>query len=142
MPLPSVLFVCTHNSARSQLGEALLRHDHAARYTAFSGGTEETLVKPEVLTVLAEIGVDTTPLFSKTLDHFESGGVDYVVTVCDSAKEACPWFQGRVRTVHRPFADPSNETRSAERRVQAFRKTRDEIRAWLKEAFSAEEPVL
>lgn len=142
MTPPSVLFVCTHNSARSQLAEALLRHDHGTRYTAHSAGTEQTRVKPEVLQVLKEAGVDTTPLFSKTLDHFEGVEIDYVVTVCDSAKDSCPWYRGKVATVHKPFVDPSNETRSQEMRVQAFRETRDGIRRWLREAFRSEEPAL
>ncbi|NNE71269.1 MAG: arsenate reductase ArsC [Rhodothermales bacterium] len=142
MPNPTVLFVCTHNSARSQLAEALLRHDHGDRFESFSAGTEETRVKPEALTVLEEIGVDTSPLFSKTVDRFVEEPADYVITVCDAAGEACPWLPARVKLVHHGFEDPSNETSSPEARVEAFRKTRDEIRGWLEETFSGEVPQL
>lgn len=131
----SVLFLCTHNSARSQLAEALLRHDAGHLYNASSAGTERTLVKPEVLTVLSELGVDTTPLRSKTMDAFPGQTFDVVVTVCDSARETCPYAPGRLRTIHRSFPDPSLVTSSEADRLQAFRDTRDAIRVWLKEAF-------
>lgn len=142
MARPTVLFVCTHNSARSQLAEALLRHDHGDRYESFSAGTEETRVKPEALTVLEEMGIDTSPLFSKTVDRFVEEPADYVITVCDAANEACPWLPSRVKLVHRGFEDPSGETSSPEARLEAFRKTRDEIREWLRAAFGGDSPAL
>lgn len=131
----SVIFLCTHNSARSQLAEALLRHDAGHLYDAFSAGTEQTRVKPEVLTVLAELGVNTAPLSSKTLDAFPGQVFDIVVTVCDSARETCPYLPGRDKTLHHSFPDPSDVTSPEAARLQAFRDTRDAIRAWLKETF-------
>lgn len=141
IPQLRVLFLCTHNSARSQLAEALLRHlygdagrlnAHAQRFDVFSAGTERTRVKPEVPVVLAELGVPSDELFSKTLDDLPDGGFDIVVTVCDQAKEACPYAPGRLLTIHQSFPDPSEVTTSPEARVQAFRETRDAIRSWLR----------
>jgi len=131
----SVIFLCTHNSARSQLAEALLRYDKGHAYDVFSAGTEQTRVKPEVITVLGELGVDTSDLRSKTLDAFPGRTFDVVVTVCDSARETCPYVPGLRKTIHRSFPDPSDITSTETARLQAFRDTRDAIRAWLKETF-------
>jgi arsenate reductase len=132
----SILFLCTHNSARSQLAEALMRHEFGHRFTVRSAGTEATRVKPEVPMVLAEIGVDTEGLYSKTLDQVDDPVADIVVTVCDDARENCPWHPGRERTIHHSFRDPSTETSSPEKRMQAFRDARDAIRAWIRSEFS------
>jgi arsenate reductase len=140
MRKPSVLFVCTHNSARSQLAEGLLREFHGDRYEARSAGTEETRVKPEAAAALEELGIDTSPLFSKTLEYFDADPADYVITVCDSAREACPWVSAKVLVVHRPFGDPSDVTESAEARMDAFRAAREDIRAWLDGVFGAVPP--
>lgn len=140
IPRLRVLFLCTHNSARSQLAEALLRHldegegrlnTDTPRFDVFSAGTERTRVKPEVPVVLAEIGVPSDVLFSKTLDDLPAGGFDIVVTVCDQAKESCPYAPGRLLTIHQAFPDPSDVTASSEDRLQAFRTTRDAILAWV-----------
>lgn len=141
MKRPSVLFVCTHNSARSQLAEALLRHVAGSRYEAFSAGTERTRVKPEALAVLAEAGIDGSPLASKTVDAFGGRPFDYVVTVCDQAREACPYVPARLGRVHAPFVDPSGVTAPPEARMEAFRIARDEIRTWIEAVFAGPEPA-
>lgn len=142
MGKPTVLFVCTHNSARSQLAEGLLREFHGDRYEARSAATEETRVKPEAAAALEELGIDTSPLFSKTLEYYDGDPADYVITVCDDAKEACPWVAAKVEVVHRPFRDPSTFTESVEARMDAFRESRDEIRAWLDKTFGVVPPRL
>ena len=140
MRKPRVLFVCTHNSARSQMAEGLLRHYHGDRYEAFSAGTEATRVKPEAAAALQELGIDPSDQFSKTTEAYADTPMDYVVTVCDSAREACPYFPATRSRVHRSFSDPTNETRSPEARLEAFRVSRDEIRAWIDDVFRDQEP--
>lgn len=138
----SVLFVCTHNSARSQLAEALLRARAGDRYEAWSAGTERTRVKPEVLVVLEEIGIDASGQRSKTVDSFAGRAFDYVVTVCDAAREACPFVPATRGRTHAPFADPSDVAVSPEARIQAFRDARDRIAAWIDRTFAGTEPDL
>ncbi len=113
-----------------------MRHHFGDRYEVRSAGTEATFVKPEVLVVLGEAGVSTDGLTSKTIDHLGDWRAEIVVTVCDDAKEQCPFHPGLKETIHQGFADPSNETSSPEARTQAFRNTRDEIEAWLKARFA------
>jgi len=137
---PSVLFVCTHNSARSQLAEALLRDRFGDRYEAFSAGTVETRVKPEVPVVLAEVGIDASGHRSKSVASFGGRTFDYVVTVCDAAKEACPYVPARRGRVHAPFPDPSDVMESPEARLQAFREARDRIASWIERVFAEETP--
>lgn len=132
----SILFLCTHNSARSQLAEALMRHEFGDRFHVQSAGTEATRVKPEVPVVLEEIGVSTAGLTSKSLDQLDDPVADIVVTVCDDARENCPWHPGREATIHHAFRDPSTETSSPEARLQAFRDARDVIHGWIKTTFS------
>ena len=138
---PSILFLCTHNSARSQLAEALMRDLFGHRFEVRSAGTEATRVKPEVPVVLAEIGVDADGLWSKSLEDLDTPTADIVVTVCDDARENCPWHPGRRQTIHHAFRDPSRVTSSPEDRVDAFRETRDIIRAWLLEQFATDGPA-
>jgi len=133
----SILFLCTHNSARSQLAEGLMRFDFGADWEVFSAGTERTRVKSPVLIVLEELGIDARAQWSKTVADLGErvADVDVVVTVCDEAKEHCPYHPGKKKTIHRSFADPSNETATPEEAVSAFRSTRDDIRNWLKSEF-------
>ena len=134
MPRRTVLFVCTHNSARSQLAEALLRERHGDRYDSFSAGTEATRVKPEVVTVLAEIGVDATGQRSKTVESFDGRAFDYVVTVCGHAHETCPNFAGEAKIVHVGFDDPPRlaaDEIDPEKALNHYRRVRDEIRAFV-----------
>lgn len=135
MKKQTILFICTHNSARSQMAEGLMRHFHSDRFEAFSAGTEATLVRPEAIKVLAELGIDISSHSSKTLERFLKIELDYVVTVCDSANEACPFFPGGKKRIHKSFRDPSNTKGKEEEVLQAFRDVRDEIRLWLDESF-------
>ena len=91
-----VLFLCTHNSCRSQMAEGLVNHDLADRFQAFSAGTEKTRVKPLAARVLEELGIDTSPLYSKTLAEFDGERFDHVITLCGDAREKCPLFFGGV----------------------------------------------
>jgi arsenate reductase (thioredoxin) len=126
-----VLFLCTHNSCRSQMAEGLVNADLGDRFQAFSAGTEATAVNPMAARVLAEIGVDISHHRSKTLDEFAGESFDYVVTLCGSANEKCPLFFGGVRRIHIGFDDPSRTTGSEEERLADFRRVRDEIRSRL-----------
>ena len=118
-PPTRVLFLCTHNSARSQIAEALLRHMGGERVEVFSAGTEATLVRPEVLEVLQKRNIDTTGLYSKHLDMFLGQNFDYVITVCDNASEACPIFPGAPERIHWSLPDPSAVT-DPDKRYMAF----------------------
>ncbi len=113
-----------------------MRHHFGDRFEARSAGTERTLVKPEVPLVLEEAGVDALGLHSKTIDDLTDWRADIVVTVCDDAREQCPYLPGRIATIHRAFVDPSRIDSSPEERMEAFRQARNQIEAWLKESFS------
>ena len=133
----SILFICTHNSARSQMAEGLMRHHFGSRFDCYSAGTEKTFVKPPAIAALQADGIATDMLESKTIDAFEGQHIDYVITVCDSAKETCPWFPSNKQLIHAPFTDPSNEGSNEEEKLAAFCRVRDEIKAWLFEKFDA-----
>jgi arsenate reductase (thioredoxin) len=124
-----VLFVCTHNSARSQMAEGMLRHLSGDRVEVASAGTEARGVNPLAVRAMAEIGVDLRGHASKTLDRFVGERWDDVITVCDGANESCPVFPGASRRLHWSFDDPSAATGSEEQRLAVFRRVRDEIRA-------------
>jgi arsenate reductase len=122
-----VLFICTHNSARSQMAEGYLRHIAGDRFEVHSAGTEATAVRPEAIAVMAEIGVDISGQTSKTLDRYVDQPWDYVITVCDDANEACPVFPGAQQRSHWSFPDPSKASGSDEERLAVFRDVRDRI---------------
>jgi arsenate reductase (thioredoxin) len=124
-----VLFLCTHNSARSQMAEGLLRHLGGGSVDVASAGTEARGVHPMAVRVMAEIGIDLRGHASKTLDRFVGKPWDDVITVCDHANESCPIFPGATRRLHWSIDDPSAATGSEEQRLAAFRRVRDEIRA-------------
>lgn len=130
-----VLFLCTHNSARSQMAEGVLRHLGDGYFEVHSAGTEKTSVRPEAVTVMAEIGVDISGQESKTLERYLDEPFDYVVTVCDSANEACPVFPGAKNRLHWSFEDPSSATGTESERLGAFRKVRGEILARIEMEF-------
>jgi arsenate reductase len=128
----TILFICTHNSARSQLGEGLVNHYFGDTWEASSAGTEQTFVKPFATKAMAEAGIDISHHSSKTIDAFQGMQFDVVVTVCDSARETCPFFPGK-NVVHHSFTDPSNAQGSDADKLAAFCNTRDEIKVWLDE---------
>jgi arsenate reductase (thioredoxin) len=123
-----VLFLCTHNSARSQMAEGLLRHLAGDRFEAMSAGTEATHVRPLAIRAMDEIGVDISGQESKTLERYLDEPIDYVITVCDDANEACPFFPGAQSRLHWFFEDPSKSVGSEEERLEVFRRVRDGIR--------------
>ena len=122
-----VLFLCTHNSARSQMAEGLLRHMAGNQFDVQSAGTEATRVHPLATEVMREIGIDLSAHESKTLEHFLSQPFDYVITVCDRANESCPLFPGVGERIHWSFDEPSGVTGSEHDRLKTFRRIRDEI---------------
>ncbi len=121
-----VLIVCTHNSARSQMGEALLRWMAGDAVEVYSAGTAPTQVHPLTLRVLDELGIDTDGLRAKSVDEFRGQTFDYVITVCDQARESCPIFPGGEQ-IHWSFPDPSAVEGDDEQRLETFRKVRDAI---------------
>jgi arsenate reductase len=125
---PRVLFLCTHNSARSQMAEGLLRDLAGNRSEVMSAGTEATHLRPLAIRVMDEIGIDISGLESKTLERYLGEPFDYVITVCDEANEACPFFPGAKNRLHWSFEDPSRAEGSEKQRLGVFRRVRDEIR--------------
>ncbi len=125
---PRVLFLCTHNSARSQMAEGMLRDLAEDRFEVHSAGTEVTHVRPQAMKVMDEIGIDIAGQNSKTLNRYMGEPFDYVITVCDEANEACPFFPGAKNRLHWSLEDPSQATGSEEERLGVFRRVRDEIR--------------
>jgi arsenate reductase len=130
-----VLFLCTHNSCRSQMAEGIANHYLGDRMEAFSAGTEATKVNPLAIRVLAEQGIDISGHRSKTLDEFAGESFDYVITLCGDANEKCPLFFGGVERMHMGFSDPSRTLGSEEEILAAFRRVRDEIKTTLLELF-------
>jgi arsenate reductase len=132
---PRALFLCTHNSARSQMAEGFLRALAGERFEVASAGTEATRVHPLAIRVMDETGVDLRGHASKTVDRFIGNPWDYVITVCDTANERCPVFPGGTMRLHWSFEDPSAASGTEEERLQVFRRVRDQIsariRSWI-----------
>jgi arsenate reductase (thioredoxin) len=124
-----VLFVCTHNSARSQMAEGMLRALAGDRFEALSAGTDATSVRPEAIAVMDEIGIDISRQRSKTLAPFAGESFAWLITVCDQARESCPTLPGVARQSHWSIDDPSAVRGSDEERMDAFRQARDILRA-------------
>lgn len=128
-----ILILCTANSARSQMAEGLLRHDHGGKFEVQSAGTRATLVRPEAIRVMAEIGIDISTHRSKVVDEFANQTFDWVLTVCDNAKETCPYYPGHANRIHHNFADPAAAEGPEVDRLAAFRQVRDQIREYLRQ---------
>jgi arsenate reductase len=122
-----ILVLCTGNSARSQMGEGLFRHEGGDAYEFFSAGTQPSSVRPEAIAVMREIGIDISGHRSKSVDEFAGQSFDYVVTVCDNARDHCPVFPGRTERLHWSFEDPAAVEGGEEERLAAFRRIRDQI---------------
>jgi arsenate reductase len=136
-----VLMLCTHNSARSQMAEGLLRGMAADLFDVASAGTEATRVHPLAIRVMDELEIDLRDHRSKALDVFVTEPWDYVITVCDNANERCPIFPGRATRLHWSFEDPSAATGSEEERLTAFRRVRDAIAVRLRGWVAARTPA-
>lgn len=127
-----VLILCTGNSARSQMAEGLLRHDAGDRFEVFSAGINPKAIRPEAIAVMREIGIDISGQRSKHVDEFAGQSFDYVLTVCDHAKETCPIFPAATRMIHRDFPDPAALDAPDAERLALFRRVRDDLRAFLR----------
>lgn len=133
-----VLILCTGNSARSQMAEGLLRHDAGDRFEVESAGTKPGTVRPEAIAAMRELGIDISGHRSKHVDEFEGQSFDYVITVCDNAKESCPIFPGAVNRLHHSFEDPPPASDGTnEERLAIFRRVRDELRMYLRKFATA-----
>jgi arsenate reductase len=140
-----VLFLCTHNSARSQMAEALLQAMYGDRYEAYSAGVEATSLDPRAVQAMLEIGIDISAERSKSSQEFQDTIFDLAVTVCDRAKQACPICSTKLElpsknprareVIHKSFADPAAAAGSEEEQLEAFRQVRDEIKEWITQTF-------
>jgi arsenate reductase len=124
-----VLVVCSGNSARSQIAEALIRHEAGDVFEVSSAGTHPAQVHIEAVVVMQELGIDISAQRSKPLSEFEGVKFDFVITVCDRARENCPIFSGEPERLHWPFGDPAAFTEEGEERLHAYRRLRDKIHA-------------
>jgi arsenate reductase len=125
-----LLVLCTGNRARSQMAEGLVRHYHGGRFEVESAGTMPGRVFPEAIAVMAELGIDISGQRSKHVDELAGRSFDYVLTVCDYARETCPVFPGAL-SFHHQIADPAGVGGSEAARLAEFRRARDELRAYL-----------
>jgi len=140
-----ILFLCTHNSARSQMAEGLLRAMHGEEYEAYSAGVAATSVDPRAVLVMKEMGIDISGQHSKTSSEFGDTIFDLAVTVCDRARQACPICSTRLElpsslpkareVIHRSFEDPAAALGTDEEQLEAFRRVRDEIADWISWSF-------
>ena len=137
-----ILFLCTHNSARSQMAEGLLRQLAEDRFEVMSAGTEATHIRLLAIRAMDEIGIDISGQESKTLDRYLDEPFDYVITVCDDANEACPFFPGAQSRLHWSFEDPSRVEGSEEERLAVFRSVRDRIRERIEDDLVATDEVM
>lgn len=122
-----VLILCTGNSCRSQMAEGALRHFQGDKFEVFSAGMMPSEVNPIAIQVMREIGIDISKQHSKHIDEFVGVPIDYVITVCDSAKKTCPYFPARIKILHWPFPDPPHDEGVTPRVIEEFRGVRDLI---------------
>lgn len=123
-----VLFLCTGNSARSQIAEGFLRHLASDKFEVFSAGVEPTQINPLAIKAMSEIGIDISNQKSKSVNDFSGKEFDYVITVCDNAREACPVFPGKYKKVHWSLEDPAKTQGTEEEALPIFRKIRNQIK--------------
>lgn len=130
-----ILFICTNNSARSQIAEGYLKHVYGDYYEVHSAGTEPTIVNPYAIKVMDEIGIDISKHRSKSLKEFEGHEFDQVITVCSGAEKACPFFPGGKKYIHQGFKDPACAKGSEKEKMKVFQEVRDEIISWVDTQF-------
>ncbi len=138
--MDTVLFVCTHNSSRSQMAEGLLRDRYGDRYEVHSAGTNPGGVNPVAVDVMEEIGIDISGHRSAPVDAYEDTPLDIVVTVCDDAADNCPYIPARKKNLHQGFDDPSAVMGPDDEKRAAFRRVRDELAEWINETFDSASP--
>jgi arsenate reductase len=131
-----VLFLCTHNSARSQMAEGILRSLYGDKYEVFSAGSTPDKLNPNAIEVMKEIGIDISSHYAKNVMDFIDKEFDYVITVCGGSGESCPFFPGGKKQIHKDFEDPSSFSGTPEEVREKFRKTRDQIKAWIVKTFN------
>ncbi len=122
-----ILVLCTGNSARSQMGEGLFRQEGRGAYQVDSAGTQPSHVRPEAIAAMKEIGIDISAHRSKSVSEFEGQPFDYVVTVCDNARDNCPVFPGSAQRIHWSLEDPAAVQGTEQERMDAFRRIRDQL---------------
>jgi len=127
-----ILFLCTGNSCRSQIAEGWARHLKSDVIDAYSAGISPGQLNSRAVEVMAEAGVDISQQYSKHIDDLQGIDFDYVITLCDNARELCPSFPGNVKMIHRGFDDPSFMFGTEQQILAAFRKLRDELKAYIK----------
>jgi arsenate reductase len=132
-----VLFICTHNSARSQIAEGFLNALYGDRYEGSSAGTEPTKVNPYAVKAMTEIGIDISTYRSKSIEDFRGKNFNYVVTLCNHAKETCPFFPGE-KVFHKDFKDPSSFKGTEDEILKEVKRIRDEIKDWVTKTFGIE----
>ncbi len=132
----TILFLCTHNAARSQMAEGFVNAQFCDRYKAHSAGNEPTEVHPCAVEVMAELGIDISRQRAKSLSEFDDALIDYVVTMCADAAENCPVFPGATTYLHHPFDDPAAGAGSGPQQCAPFRYVRDRIGEWIEATFS------
>ncbi len=132
----SVIFVCTHNSARSQMAESLLRTKAGNCFDAYSAGTDPGEVHPYAVEVMNEIGLSLETHHAKSVAEFINKKIDVIVTVCDNAQESCPRINATL-VIHKGFNDPTSHTGGKNEKIQYFREVRDEISQWLDSEFAS-----
>ncbi len=131
--MKKILVLCTGNSCRSQLAEGYLRHYANGKAEVFSAGIETHGVNPRAIHTMKEDGIDISMHTSTNIDEYSHIEFDFVITVCDNAKERCPYFPSRAKKFHHNFSDPAKATGTEDEINDAFRKVRDEIKAYSQE---------
>jgi len=130
-----ILFICTHNSARSQIAEGIANSMFGDSFEAYSAGTSPSSVNPYAISAMKDIGINIENNRSKSVNEFNDLNFDYAVTVCDSARESCPVFTGAKKVIHKSFNDPSSTTGNSEEILEEFKSVRDQIKTWIEEEF-------
>jgi len=129
----TILFMCTHNSSRSQMAEGLVNHFHRARWEASSAGTSATKVHPYAVMVMKEVGIDISKQVSKDANKMFGKHFDIIATLCSEAEDECPFFIEGDEYVHKSFPDPTEAKGGEDQLIKVFRKTRDDLKAWIDE---------
>lgn len=127
--------MCYHNSARSQMAEGLLRSLCPQKYVVESAGLVPSIVSPYAVEAMREIGIDISQHTAKKLEEFITSDLDYVITVCDHVKETCPVFLRGKKYLHKSFKDPNKQNENEKKKIEYFRKVRDELQEWIGKAF-------